>query len=903
MRHPRRLALLAAHLMLLLLTTAGIAHAQPVRQDFWAPNGTVNAAVVSGSTLYVGGEFRRVGPVTGSGVPIDAATGAPLAGFPPVDGCVYAAASDGAGGWYIGGAFTAVGGLARTNLAHVLSDMTLAPWDPQPNNTVAAIAVSAGVVYFGGFFTQVAGQNHQLVAAVDAVTGAPTAFDANATRVGFDSVRAIVVRNGVVYVGGQFSSMGGQNRVSLAALDATTGDAAGSWDAHLSGGIPDVTVLSMAASPTTLYLCGNFSSAGGQGRSYIAALDLGTALATSWDAQSDDEPLALALSANGSLLYVGGQFRHIGGQDRQRIAALDAATANATSWDPGADDIISVLAVSGGVVYAGGSFTTLGGSARGHAGAIDAVSALATSWNPYPDQWVGALSPSGSAVYVGGIYRLLGGVERHNLAAFDIASGTATAWNPDADGAVLSLALHGSVLYAGGAFASVGGASRAHVAALDLASAAATAWDPGTDGTVEALAADDTVVYLGGSFNQAGGLVRNHLAQIDATTGQTRTGWDANADAPVHALALDDTRLFVGGSFQHVGGFARNYIAALQLTDGSPSDWNPNADFIVDALLLNGTTIYVGGQFGHIGGQARNYAAALSVSSGLASAWNPNPDGAVYALAMSGPTIYAGGEFTTVGGNDHTYLVAVDANTGADGWGTTIGTTLCPGGDPASVRAVTTSGPTVFAGGTFTDLGPQPRGHLVALSDVFTAVQVSLMRADAWLDRVRLEWFVSGASSFAATLYRREAGGAWQVLGVVTSDGSGQVVYEDRAVTPGARYDYRLGVASASGETFYGEASVTMPAAAAVELALSGTRPNPARGDLMVEFSLPDAASARLELLDVSGRRLMAREVGVLGAGRHTIALAPERALAPGVYLLRLTRGGRSLTVRTVVVG
>jgi hypothetical protein len=40
----------------------------------------------------------------------------------------------------------------------------------------------------------------------------------------------------------------------------------------------------------------------------------------------------------------------------------------------------------------------------------------------------------------------------------------------------------------------------------------------------------------------------------------------------------------------------------------------------------------------------------------------------------------------------------------------------------------------------------------------------------------------------------------------------------------------------------------------------------------------------------------------VVNAGRRHTQLAAERALAPGVYLLRLTRGGRSLTVRAVVV-
>jgi len=83
--------------------------------------------------------------------------------------------------------------------------------------------------------------------------------------------------------------------------------------------------------------------------------------------------------------------------------------------------------------------------------------------------------------------------------------------------------------------------------------------------------------------------------------------------------------------------------------------------------------------------------------------------------------------------------------------------------------------------------------------------------------------------------------------------------------------------------------------------ALAGARPNPGRGDLQVSFSLPDAASARIDLWDVAGRLLLTREVGPLGAGSHLVDLAPT-GLPAGVYLIRLTRGGRALTARAVVV-
>src|SRR6185503_15272958 len=42
--------------------------------------------------------------------------------FPAVEGTVNAALSDGTGGWYLGGEFESVGGVARHNLAHLRAD-------------------------------------------------------------------------------------------------------------------------------------------------------------------------------------------------------------------------------------------------------------------------------------------------------------------------------------------------------------------------------------------------------------------------------------------------------------------------------------------------------------------------------------------------------------------------------------------------------------------------------------------------------------------------------------------------------------------------------------------------------------------------------------------------------------
>src|SRR5690348_8250157 len=81
------------------------ARAQVARSDFPIVNGPVYGMVRSGSTLYLGGGFTRIGPASGGGVPLDSTSGASLAGFPKVAGNVQAVIPDGAGGWFIGGEF------------------------------------------------------------------------------------------------------------------------------------------------------------------------------------------------------------------------------------------------------------------------------------------------------------------------------------------------------------------------------------------------------------------------------------------------------------------------------------------------------------------------------------------------------------------------------------------------------------------------------------------------------------------------------------------------------------------------------------------------------------------------------------------------------------------------------
>ncbi len=92
------------------------------------------------------------------------------------------------------------------------------------------------------------------------------------------------------------------------------------------------------------------------------------------------------------------------------------------------------------------------------------------------------------------------------------------------------------------------------------------------------------------------------------------------------------------------------------------------------------------------------------------------------------------------------------------------------------------------------------------------------------------------------------------------------------------------------------------PAAATgpLEFALHGVSPQPSRGALRVEFTLADDGPAVLELVDIAGRRVAARALGTMGAGRYAVDLREH--LPAGVYLVRLTQGLRAAVRKAVVL-
>jgi hypothetical protein len=146
---------------------------------------------------------------------------------------VLAVIPDGSSGWFVGGAFGKSDGVPCPNLVHFRSDGKYDPrFCPAPNDRVVALLLSQGVLYVGGSFTRVGGVHRNYLAALDAETGQARRWNPYISgRIYYDrstpiprGVWALAALGNTLYIAGQFDSVAARPRPSVAALrfsDAT----------------------------------------------------------------------------------------------------------------------------------------------------------------------------------------------------------------------------------------------------------------------------------------------------------------------------------------------------------------------------------------------------------------------------------------------------------------------------------------------------------------------------------------------------------------------------------------------------------------------------------------------------------------------------------------------------------
>lgn len=333
-----------------------------------------------------------------------------------------------------------------------------------------------------------------------------------------------------------------------------------------------------------ILLGGDFTSLGGQNRGYLGRLQPDGSLDTTFTTAADAASvLSLTVQPDGAILVAGG-FTTLAGQTRNRLGRLRPDGTLDPDFNPGANGAIqTVLLQPDGHILVGGSFTTLGGQARSRIGRLHSDGTVDTTFNPGANSTVYALAlQPDQKILVGGSFATLAGQSRSRIGRLNADGSVDSLFNPGASGTVQCLLVQadGRILV-GGEFATLGGLACGSIGRLKSDGSLEASFNPGADSTVYSMVAEtDGGVMVGGAFTNLGGQVCRRLARLKAD-GSLDRSFVADTDKTVCALGFQaDGSLLIGGTFTNLSGQARGRMGRLG---------NPQAPS--QSLTLDGSTI------------------------------------------------------------------------------------------------------------------------------------------------------------------------------------------------------------------------------------------------------------------------------------------------------------------------
>ncbi|MEI7982089.1 MAG: dockerin type I domain-containing protein, partial [Bacteroidota bacterium] len=216
---------------------------------------------------------------------------------------------------------------------------------------------------------------------------------------------------------------------------------------------------------------------------------------------------------------------------------------------------------------------------------------------------------------------------------------------------------------------------------------------------------------------------RTGLCSFDLNnTGQV-TAWvpnPINTFGKLHSiitLAAFNNQVYAGGDFFGVkcNNNYKPYIAAINAVTGVSLIFNPYTNGLVRTFHINGNYLYVGGDFTEIQNWGTNtmlprnrIAQVVLGTNGSVTGWNPDANGSVLSIASKGLYIYAGGTFSTIGGNPRPRLSAIKISDGTS-------STWTPSPND-TVKCLVVGGDTLYVGGDFTNIAATTRNRIASFS-------------------------------------------------------------------------------------------------------------------------------------------------------------------------------------------
>ncbi|MDH5376749.1 MAG: hypothetical protein OEX00_00325 [Gammaproteobacteria bacterium] len=388
------------------------------------PNDTIHAIAVSPDTVYVGGEFSRIGNKSQSKFSaIDKISGIASdwsvnISFPEEYGYPKSLVLTN-NQLIVSGSFSMLGGKERSHLASIDTLGKLTDWAPNTNNAITALHATSNGIFVSGYFYLVNGSRTNSLVKIS---------------------ESGVVSN---WNPGQFSGF----------------------------------VLDFEEFEGKLYAGGHFGMFGGEYRNNLAAIDLATGTITDWNPNANNKVTDIEISNN--IVFATGSFTSIGGEERGLIGSVSAETGSVTSWNPNASACItcivgiSALEVDDTSIYVSGAFSLFAGSNQNSFASFDKNSGLLKSWNPLTQGdhgYATSMIARGSAIYMGGSFFSISNQQKGGLVAIDASTGAFIDWNPtnNSQAFVSDLVEHNGKFFAGGLFNSIGNQPRARFSIIGL---------------------------------------------------------------------------------------------------------------------------------------------------------------------------------------------------------------------------------------------------------------------------------------------------------------------------------------------------------------------------------------------------------------------------------------------------
>ena len=560
----------------------------------------------------------------------------------------------------IGGDFTTVhgvvrGGIARLNADGTTDDSFLAGL-AGANSSVSCLAIQPdGKIVIGGEFTTVNGVARTNVARLNVNGSLDSSFVANTSggyRSGSSSVSWLAVQSdGKIVMAGAFTNVNGVAKSCLARLNSD-----GSLDPSYAGSASSGTFPTLGAFAMQpdgkVVIGGYFTNVSGGAQTNLARLNTNGTVDASFvpssqvrnALRSSAEFLSLAVQSDGKLLF-GGYFRSSPPSVTRTLLRINSDGSLDTGFLTGLtgpDNRVHALALQpDGKILIGGSYFSVNGTPRSNLARLHADGALDTSFVPVTLSGIDALAlqsdgkvvvacdPSGENFYlprlntdgsldptfdngprgpdwgltcvdvqadgkvlIGGQFRAISGVWRSYLARLNADGSLDSAFLDGLAGPNYSVKgilcqTNGKILIRG-VFDTVNAVSQARLARLNADGTLDNSFLPTVDGDINAfLLQNDGKIVLAGSFRTVNGVARNCLARL-YPDGSLESAFPVNLPGAGYSTALAlqrDGKILIAG---YNGWYPGNHLTRVQADGAVDQSFScpPSHDSLIRVLAL-----------------------------------------------------------------------------------------------------------------------------------------------------------------------------------------------------------------------------------------------------------------------------------------------------------------------------